>query len=199
MCRVRTAASERTRHTKNLKNATVEIPPRYRIANLQKWRTPGSQSIFELSTFGLISVINHLAQQPCIQTVLDTTIVLLQVQAGVALNTAATERTRYTAPPGVCSRACQDIGLKESGCVLPLGVWEMLIFLLSGHYRGVWFAIKCPAEEAAMQWKELKPPKHCSHAAQCTVVKCSVPVQAISGTSSSVCILCQVLSGCKEH
>ena len=99
MCRVRTAASERTRHTKNLKNATVEILPRYRIANLQKWRTPGSQSIFELSTFGLISVINHLAQQPCIQTVLDTTIVLLQVQAGVALNTAATERTRYTAPP----------------------------------------------------------------------------------------------------
>jgi hypothetical protein len=96
VCRVRTAASERTRHTKNLKNATVEIPPRYRIANLQKWRTPGSQSIFELSTFGLISVINHLAQQPCIQTVLDTTIVLLQVQAGVALNTAASERTRHT-------------------------------------------------------------------------------------------------------
>ena len=74
----------------------LKFPPRYRIANLQKWRTPGSQSIFELSTFGLISVINHLAQQPCIQTVLDTTIVLLQVQAGVALNTAASERTRHT-------------------------------------------------------------------------------------------------------
>jgi len=76
-----------------LKNVGAEIPIENDIAVLQKWRTPSSQSVFVLRAFGSISIVDHSAQQLPIQTVLDMISVSLQMLWGVALNTAATERT----------------------------------------------------------------------------------------------------------